>query len=405
MQIKLQILHYAKIFLPLWRKTNLYIFIMEKKFDLDRTVRLCITLAMLVALFLITRQLSGVLLPFVVSWFIAYLVHPIVNFFQYKCRFKNRTLSVIVTLILLVAALVLVVAALVQPVTSEVGRMASLVTDYVSGLSVDTVLPAAWQESFREWLAQYDWQSLFTVENVEAALSKIAPYVGGLLGGCISLVSSLFVVFISILYIIFILIDYEKISSGTIEMIPPKYKETITGILNDLEQGMNKYFRGQALIAMSVGILFSIGFLIMGLPLAIVIGLFIGLLNMVPYLQIAGIPVCMLLGVLQSADTGTAYWIILLEIAVVFIVVQSIQDLLLTPLIMGKTIGMKPAVMLLALSIWGSLLGIAGMIIALPLTTVLISYYKRFLQSELAKEQQTVETPPETPDQQKVTEE
>ncbi len=377
---------------------------MEKKFDLDRTVRLCITLAMLVALFLITRQLSGVLLPFVVSWFIAYLVHPIVNFFQYKCRLKNRTLSVIVTLILLVAALVLVVAALVQPVTSEVGRMASLVTDYVSGLSVDTVLPAAWQESFREWLAQYDWQSLFTVENVEAALSKIAPYVGGLLGGSISLVSSLFVVFISILYIIFILIDYEKISSGMIEMIPPKYKETITGILNDLEQGMNKYFRGQALIAMSVGILFSIGFLIMGLPLAIVIGLFIGLLNMVPYLQIAGIPVCMLLGVLQSADTGTAYWIILLEIAVVFIVVQSIQDLLLTPLIMGKTIGMKPAVMLLALSIWGSLLGIAGMIIALPLTTVLISYYKRFLQSELAKEQQKTETIPETPNPQEATE-
>ena len=163
------------------------------------------------------------------------------------------------------------------------------------------------------------------------------------------------------------------------DIVPPKYKTLLLGIIDDLEQGMNKYFRGQALIASSVGILFAIGFSIMGLPLGIIIGLFIGLLNMVPYMQVLGIPPCILLGLLQSADTGTSYWIILLEIAAVFIIVQSIQDLILTPLIMGNVIGMKPAVMLLALSIWGSLLGIAGMIIALPLTTVLISYYKRYV--------------------------
>ncbi|MBR1809507.1 MAG: AI-2E family transporter [Paludibacteraceae bacterium] len=352
---------------------------MERKFDLDRTVRLCITIVVVIVLFLLTRQLSGVLLPFVVSWFIAYLIHPIVSFFQYKCRLKNRTLSVAATLVLLLVLLVGIVAALVGPVSAELSRMLTLITSYVSGLSVDTVLPAAWQEDFRDWLAQYDWQSLLTFGNIENVLNKITPYISGLLGGSISLLGSLLVVFVSVLYVIFILIDYENITAGMVEMIPPKFKKTVTDVLADLETGMNKYFRGQALIAMTVGILFSIGFLIMGLPLAIVVGLFIGLLNMVPYLQAAGIPLCMLLGVLQSADTGTAYWIILIEIAAVFIVVQTIQDMLLTPLIMGKTIGMKPAVMLLALSIWGSLLGVAGMIIALPLTTVMLSYYKRYV--------------------------
>ena len=352
---------------------------MERKFDLDRTVRLCITIVVVIVLFLLTRQLSGVLLPFVVSWFIAYLIHPIVRFFQYKCRLKNRTLSVAATLVLLLVLLVGIVAALVGPVSAELSRMLTLITSYVSGLSVDTVLPAAWQEDFRDWLAQYDWQSLLTFGNIENVLNKITPYISGLLGGSISLLGSLLVVFVSVLYVIFILIDYENITAGMVEMIPPKFKKTVTDVLADLETGMNKYFRGQALIAMTVGILFSIGFLIMGLPLAIVVGLFIGLLNMVPYLQAAGIPLCMLLGVLQSADTGTAYWIILIEIAAVFIVVQTIQDMLLTPLIMGKTIGMKPAVMLLALSIWGSLLGVAGMIIALPLTTVMLSYYKRYV--------------------------
>ncbi|MBQ9705464.1 MAG: AI-2E family transporter, partial [Paludibacteraceae bacterium] len=114
----------------------------------------------------------------------------------------------------------------------------------------------------------------------------------------------------------------------------------------------------------------------------VVVGLFIGLLNMVPYLQAFGIPVTMVLGILQSADTGTAYWIILIEIDAVFIVVQGIQDLVLNPLIMGNVIGMNPAVMLLSLSIWGSLLGVAGMIIALPITTVIISYYKRYVLHE-----------------------
>ena len=187
------------------------------------------------------------------------------------------------------------------------------------------------------------------------------------------------VVFICILYLIFILIDYEKMAKGMVEMIPPKYRQLIGGILSDLSEGMNKYFRGQALIAGIVGILFAIGFSIMRLPLGIVIGLFIGVLNMVPYLQALGIPPCMILGLLQSADTGTGYWIILLEITAVFCIVQSIQDLILTPYIMGNRIGMKPALMLLALSIWGSLLGVAGMIIALPITTVMISYYKRFV--------------------------
>lgn len=354
----------------------------NKPFTLDRTVRLCISIAVIVALFFITRHLSGVLLPFIVSWFIAYLVHPIVNFFQYKCRLKNRTLSVAVTLILLIAVIAGIVAALVTPVSKEVVRMSALVSNYVSGLSVDTFLPAAWQTSLQEFLAGYDWQGLLTIDNLSALYEKISPYLSGILGESISLISSLFVIFVSFLYIIFILIDYEQISNGMVEMIPPKYKDVVSNLLTDLEQGMNKYFRGQAVIAMTVGVLFSIGFLITGMPLAIVVGLFIGLLNMVPYLQALGIPVCLVLGVLQSADTGTPYWIILVEIAAVFLIVQTIQDMVLNPLIMGNVIGMKPAVMLLALSIWGSLLGIAGMIIALPLTTVIISYYKRYVLKE-----------------------
>ncbi len=356
----------------------------SRPFTFDRTVRLVIALAVLTALFLLTRTLSSVLLPFVLAWFIAYLLHPVVTFVQTKMRVRPRVLAVIITLVLVFGVLAGVVALLVPLIRNETAHMSRLVSEYVHGIEVDTLLPVALQDQIREWLAQADLQTLLQQINIEAILEKAGGYLGGIIGGSLSVLSALFVAFVCLLYLVFILIDYDTLSKGLHEMIPPKFRTVVNGILDDLEKGMNKYFRGQALIATSVGILFSIGFLIMGLPLAVVVGLFIGLLNMIPYMQAFGIPVTMILGLLQAADTGTSYWIILLEIAAVFVIVQSIQDFVLNPLIMGNVIGMNPAVMLLSLSIWGYLLGVAGMIIALPITTVIISYYKRYVLGEPA---------------------
>ncbi len=353
---------------------------MERKpFTFDRTVRLLLTIGVLIALFAITNRLSGVLVPFIVSWFIAYLLHPIVCFFQYKCRLKYRGVSVAITLILLVAVLGGLGYLLITPITNEMIRMGHLLAKYVTNFQLDTILPAAWERAIVDRINALDLTTIFTAGNINALFEKVSPYVSGIIGGGMSLMSGLMVLFISTLYLIFILLDYEKISKGFTDAIPPTYRELVSGIKSDLEIGMNKYFRGQSIIAGTVGILCAIGFTIMGLPMGIVIGLFIGLLNMVPYLQTLGIPITLLLGLLQAAETGTAYWIIFLEIVAVFVIVQLIQDLLLTPKIMGNVIGMNPALMLLSLSIWGSLLGVAGMIIALPLTTVIISYYKRYV--------------------------
>ncbi len=352
---------------------------MDKPFTFDRTVRLVITICVVIALFMITERLSGVLVPFLVSWFLAYLIHPIVRFFQYKCRLKHRTLSVTVTLLLLILLLGGVGYLLLTPITNELIRMGKLLATYVSTWQIDSILPSSWEQAISQRINELDLASLFTAGNVNAVLQKLTHYLGGIIGSGMSIMSGLVVVFVCFLYLVFILIDYEKISQGFVYAIPPKYRNLIANIKEDLEVGMNKYFRGQALIASTVGVLFAVGFSIMDLPMAIVIGLFIGLLNMVPYLQGLGIPITMLLGLLQSAETGTAYWIILVEILAVFIIVQSIQDMLLVPFIMGNVIGMNPAIMLLSLSVWGSLLGVVGMIIALPVTTVIISYYKRYV--------------------------
>ena len=192
-----------------------------------------------------------------------------------------------------------------------------------------------------------------------------------------------------LLYTIFILLDYESISEGWVNLIPKRFRPLGIKLVADVKDSMNKYFRGQAMVATCVGILFSIGFLIIDFPLAIGLGIFIGFLNMVPYLQILGFIPTIILAILKAADTGGNFWLILLSALAVFAIVQTIQDTFLTPKIMGKVTGLSPAIILLSLSIWGSLMGMLGMIIALPVTTLLLSYYQKYvIEREHLKQQE-----------------
>lgn len=136
------------------------------------------------------------------------------------------------------------------------------------------------------------------------------------------------------------------------------------------------------MIALCVGVLLAIGFKIINFPLAVTLGLFIGCLNLIPYLQTIGLIPMALLSLLRSAETGENFWILFGLSLLVLGIVQAIQDLYLTPRIMGKAMGLNPAIILLSLSIWGTLLGFIGLIIALPLTTLCLSYYKRFVLME-----------------------
>ena len=176
----------------------------------------------------------------------------------------------------------------------------------------------------------------------------------------------------------FILLDFERVSSGWQPYVPKKWRGVVLKLWSDLVYGMNQYFRGQALVALCVGILFSVGFLLIDFPAAIAFGLFIGVLNLVPYLQVVSLLPMALLAMLKAGNTGGDFWPIMLTALAVMLVVQLIQDLILVPRIMGKRMNLHPAIILLSLSIWGHLLGVLGMIVALPLTTLLLAYMRRY---------------------------
>ena len=342
-------------------------------------IRSVITVAVLAILYLLIRRLSGVLLPFLISFVVAYMLAPIVNFFQHKCRLKNRVLSVIITILLVFGILTGTVAALVPAISKQATSLSNSVKTYVAQWNGNEYLSSETNQRIEELMYSLDIKSLLQSDEVQQGLRKVANFLGDGLLAIGNSVLSLAIVFVCIMYIIFLLIDYEKITLNWHKYIPARFSDSMQMLLHDLDRNMNAYFRGQALIAAINGLLFAIGFQIIGLPMGIGLGLMIGILNLVPYMQILGALPAVLLGLIQAAETGRPFWVILLCIAAVFIFVQIVENMVLTPTIMGEVTGMGPAWILLSLSIWGSLLGFVGMIIALPLTTLLISYYKRFV--------------------------
>ena len=348
-------------------------------FNRTTIIHSIITVIVLIALYLLIRRLSGVLLPFLISFVVAYMLAPLVNFFQHKCRLKNRVLSVIVTILLVVGVLTGAIAALIPAISKQATSLSNSVKTYVANWNGHDYFSPRVNEQMEHLIQSMDIKALLHSPEVQQGIEKVIPILGDWINSGVNAVMSLAIGFVCILYIIFLLIDYEKISNNWHKYIPQRFSEGIQMLINDLDRNMNAYFRGQALVAGIVGILFAIGFQIIGLPMGIGIGLIIGVLNLVPYMQALGIPPCILLGLIQSAETGRPIWVVMLCIAAVFIIVQSIQDMVLVPKIMGNVTGMGPAWILLSLSVWGSLLGIIGMIIALPLTTLLVSYYKRFV--------------------------
>lgn len=364
---------------------------LEKEITFDRFVRGLLIAAGAAAAVWLLRYLSGVLIPFLVGWLIAYLLFPVVSFFQYKCHLHSRVLSIIVTLVLAFAALAGLIVLVVPPTISEGARLVNLLADmtreWLGNASFADQLTAFAQEH----LVPDRMRELMSLDSVSEAASAVFAYVWSLLSGPFGILWGILGGMIVFLYTIFLLFDYEQISSGWINLIPRRFRPTMRQLVCDVERNMNAYFRGQCIIAMLVGILFSIGFLIVGLPMAIGLGLFIGVLNLVPYLQIVGILPAMLCVALRSMDTGENFWLILLWCFIVFLVVQGLQDMVLTPRIMGHQMGLRPAVILLSLSVWGALLGFIGLFVALPLTTLCLSYYRRYVLKE-ADERWIVDT-------------
>lgn len=353
---------------------------MQKVITFDIAIRwVGMGLLVLAVLFLV-NYLSSALLPFFIAWFFAYLLYPMVKFVETKCRIKIRALAIIITLIVVLGVMGLVTYLIIPPMIEQFQKLYEFLSHWMN--------QAAHTNSITEWIS--DWiaaneqaiERFFKSPDFKDAMKVVAPRLFNFLGQTASIVVSVIASLITLLYMFFILLDYEYLTSNWIKIFPQKHRAFWTVLMGDVARELNNYIRGQGLVALCMGILFCIGFSIMDFPMAIGLGILIGILDLVPYLHTFALIPTAFLAMLKAADTGQSFWLIFGLAVGLFIVVQLICDMIVTPKIMGKMMGLNPAILLLSLSVWGTILGFIGLIIALPLTTLIIAYWKRYVTRE-----------------------
>ena len=356
----------------------------RREFTFDRIARMLVLSVLILLIYVAVQAIWSIILPFLLAGIFAYVMMPLVRFFQYTLRLRSRGLSVILTLLLLGAVVYLAVIFIIPSINAEIEKTLQVISGYSSGQDILTmILPRNIRNYLNGGLRWGNFPQQLSFEKVLENVKLLLDQVGGIINSTLSIFSWGLVFLIGFIYFVFILLDFENLARGFISLFPKTLRPTIRTISMDLDRYMNNYFRGQALIAISVGVLLSIGFNIIGLPLATAMGIFIGILNFIPYMQALGIIPLGLASLLMAAQTGENAFVCMLLAYGVLMIVQIIQDMIIVPHIMGQTMGMRPSLILLVLSIWGYLLGFFGMLIALPITMFIYSLYMRYvLQDE-----------------------
>ena len=373
-------------------------------YSFDRVVRLTISAITIAVLIWLLRYLSDVLVPFAVALLLAYLLNPIVN--ALEGRLRNRAVAVLTTvfgcLVVLVAAVLLLVPIISSQLADFETMVARLRADTPAVAPPVSQVPPGDAEEAATLAERFDrftesqpnenlrWvlervRDFVTSEdfNIGALLlsagRRLAPGIWGVVTGALSFVLGLTGLMVTLLYLVFLLNDFRIVETTWKENLPPRYREPLINFIDEFHAAMRRYFRGQFCVAFCVGVLFAIGFSIIGLRMGILLGLFVGVLNMVPYAQTIGLIPAGLLGILRAVEHDSSVWVSLLLVLAVFAVVQTIQDAILTPRIVGRATGLRPALILLGVFVWGKLLGFLGVVLAIPLSCMGLAYYRRFV--------------------------
>lgn len=333
----------------------------------------------IIVFFFAFSWLSGVLMPFIIAWMLAYMLNPVVRFFQHKMRIRVRVVAVVLTLFLFTACLVGLFGLVVPPLLHECSMLKEVAHNYYTTRSAGGNVPDAARKYFELLANRPELQQLLREGDLLGTLKSALPKMLAVLQSTTSAIFSFAASLIGVLYLFFLMLDYDKHTPGWSRVIPQRYRHTVKVFVRDVEHYFCGYFRGQLLIALSNCIMFTIGFLLVGYPMPVALGCFIGIISFVPYLQVAGVIPAVVLALLEAATTGANFWALMGMLLLVYLVVQIVQDVVVTPRVMGKIMGLSPAVILLSLSVGSFVLGIAGLVLALPTVTLISLYYKRHI--------------------------
>jgi predicted PurR-regulated permease PerM len=324
-----------------------------------------VALAVAAGLLVLLYFLGPVLMPFVVSGGLAYVADPLVDRLQLRLRL-SRTIAVTLVFVVLTAIFLPILILLLPVLVDQVREFISRVPDYLDWLQ-HTGLPALGVNLPPE--LQLD------SENLKRMVSENLPQAGGVARdvlGTLSRGSGAFLAFVASVLLIpvvtfYLLRDWDRLVAWIDDAIPLRYRDTSRALARESDFVLSGFLRGQLLVMISLGTLYSVGLWLVGVKLALLIGIGAGLVSFVPYLGfIAGLLAAGIAVVAQTGELAPLLWVF-----VVFGIGQVIESMLLTPWLVGDRIGLHPVAVIFAVMAGGQLFGFIGVLLALPVAAVL----------------------------------
>ena len=327
--------------------------------------------------------LAPVLAPFVVAAVMAYVLHPLVLRLESLAGVRlPRALAVLLVEVLAILALLGILLLLVPILVREWPLLQQQLPLLLDRLG-DAINPLLNQLGMNLSLDLRDLKTQLVAYLSANREDWWAPLMSSLkMGGSAALALMGYVVLVPVA-LFYLLHDWTRMVNGVIELVPPAWRGTFDGFMQESDQVLGEYLRGQLLVMLALAVFYAVGLKLFGLDLALPIGVFTGLAVFVPYLGFGlGLVLALLAGLLQFASAQAV-----VMVAVVFGLGQLIESFVLTPRLVGERIGLHPLSVILALMAFGQVLGFVGVLIALPASAVLLVALRRlrlrYLQSDL----------------------
>ncbi len=332
----------------------------------------------------------------VLSFLLAYVLNPLVTRLS-KLRFVNRTLATVIALLALVVCFLAILFIIIPEVVAEFQQFIARIPGYF-GRARGSAVP--WMQS--QLGVAMPLSVAEAVDQFGQELNKMAPRIIGtathlaarIFGGTFSVVAKATAVFMFPFFLFFLLKDFPRITGAVKELVPPRNKRNFLDLAGQVDKSLSSFLHGQFIVMLVLGTLYSIGYSIVGIPVALGLGLFTGFLCFIPYVGAAiGFVLALFMSLLEYQGLGTVFGVM-----IVFASVQLLDAILITPKIIGGQLGISPLWIVVALMAGGELFGFKGVLLAVPTTAVmkvLVAYtLDRYRSSILYRDTITPDPPP-----------
>ena len=329
---------------------------------------------------------NSIVLPFGIALFLSYLVEPLLRLLEKHVKLKNRLFNVIIVFVLLMLAM----GGFLYFVGSIIYEQA------ISFFENDWDNILAWVTEFVE--SNPSIQSAYDSIRDYISFDNASPFIFNVVNIARSIGSFVIVLVLIPVFLFFLLKEKETIFQGIVSVVPKKYKHHTRELGQRANEVIQKYFNGRFLVMFIMSIVFTIFFMIVGFNFqrSLFFGFTLGFLDIIPYIGgFVGIMLPVLYSFTVAGELLLGEWTFVLLIAV-NLILQGVQGNILQPYIMGKEVNMHPLLVLTSFIFFGSLFGITGVILAIPITGIIkasVQYFNELKEPKPPKQMPATGSP------------